>query len=220
MSDIEDFRSTVRQFDGRQFIENLPRLCEVMHNDLGILTFGIIVYDQSTPEVRKLLRDTDYWDALEKASGDKMVIFCLPDRIERKVSVNTTLRYLVPGQPISGDVGQSYSHLMKSLFNDETLLVYPSVIFFQVTCDEISDYRLVPLEKNDVYQSFQAVNELFECISEVLANVTPQNYGNRKEIFNLIKDKLLTRKYTLYILQGSKRLTELIDVLKKFFPGS
>lgn len=219
MAGIDDFRSTIKGLDGRQFIENIPQICQQMHNDLRILTFGIIVYDQSAPGFRKMLRDDDYWDALERASGDRMVIFSLPDKVERKPP-KTVLRHLVLGQPLSDDVGKSYSHLMQMVFNDETLLVYPSVIFFQLEGTEIFDYRLVPLAEGSVYESFKAVKDLFQCISEVLADITPQNYGNRREIFNLIKDKLLTRKYTLYILNGSKHIAPLMGIVKKFFPAT
>jgi len=229
MSGIEDFRATINILDGKEFIESLPKICADMHNELGILTFGMIIYDQSNPEVRKLLRDSDYWAALEKTSGDRMVIFCLQDRIEPLTSISAILmrKVLVRLKSVGilsffqtpfDDLGESCSYIMKRLFDHETVLVYPSVIFFQVAGDEISDYCFVPLERHDVYHSYKEMNELFQCVAGVLTNITPPNFGNRKEIFNLIKDKLLTRKYALSVLRGSKHVGELVSILRNMFP--
>ena len=184
--DAEWFRSTVRSYSGKEFMEKLPAICGDMQNVLRILTFGIIIYDESTPEVRKILRDRDYWEALDKTSGDRMVIFTLLDREEEER--NTTLEFMVAGRMTDRSPGKSYSALMKRMFDDESLLVYPSVLFFQVVDGAIYDYRLVPLQRKDIWDSFRAVQELFASLAKVLNGVAPEYYGNRKEIFNLIKD--------------------------------
>src|SRR5260370_34507482 len=100
------------------------------------------------------------------------------------------------------------------MFDDESLLVYPSVLFFQVVDGAIYDYRLVPLQRKDIWDSFRAGQELFASLAKVLNGVAPEYYGNRKEIFNLIKDELLTQKYILYILQGPKKRSEIRGILK------
>lgn len=184
-------------------------------NELNILTFGIIIYDETTPEYRKLLRDKDYWEAIDKSSGDKMVIFSLSDKTEYKVSHR--IEFLVAGRPSSPDKGKSYSNLMKKLFDDESLLVYPSVLFFQIFEGKIYDYRLVPLRRKNEFESVKAVQELFESISSVLNNVLPEYYGNRREICNLVKEELLRQKYTMYILHGPKRLSDFIGIIKNIF---
>jgi hypothetical protein len=212
MPDIGYFRSTIRKYSGREFVENLVDICGEMHSELNVLTFGIILYDESAPEFRKMLRDKDYWEALDKASGNRMVIFTLLDKEEHEAI--TTMEYLVAGRASSRDRGKSYSYLMKKLFADESLLVYPSVLFFQVVGDEIFGYRLVPLKRVDIWQSMRAVQDLFVSISGVLNNILPENFGNQKEIFNLVKQELLRQKYTLYILDGPKKLSEFIGILK------
>lgn len=197
MSDIEKFRTTIGEYTGEEFIECLPSICQKLTNDLNILTFGIIIYDEATPEYRKLLRDKDYWDALDLSSGDRMVIFSLSDEIDNEIS--NTFDFMVSARPSDRNREKSYSKLMKTVFGDESLLVYPSVLFFQVVDSEVYDYRLVPLKRKNVFESTLAVQNLFESIAGVLNNILPEYYGNRREIFNLIKGELLNQKYTMYI---------------------
>lgn len=214
MNDINRFRTTIAGYDGENFVENLPRICADLHNELGVLTFGIIVYDETSPELRKLLRDKDYWEALDKASGDRMVIFSLMDSIEREV--DTSIGLMIAGRPSHRDKSKSYSRLVKSLFESDSLPVYPSVIFFQVFDNEIYDYRLVPLKRKDVWESAKAVQELFDAIRKVLDEVLPENYGNRREIFGLVKDELLTRDYTMYIMKGPGKISQFAGIVKTF----
>lgn len=215
MTSIEKIRTTVGEYTGEEFVSNLTTICQDITNNLDILTFGIIIYDETTPEYRKLLRDRDYWEALDKSSGDKMIIFSLSDEIDREIT--HTIEFLVAARSSSPDKGKSYSKLMKAVFGDESLLVYPSVLFFQVVDGDVYDYRLVPLRRKSPFESTKAVQELFESISGVLNNVLPEYYGNRREIFNLVKDELLNQKYIMYILQGPKKLSDLIGIIKNIF---
>lgn len=46
-------------------------------NSSELKTFGIILYNEENPNIIKLLRDDDYWNALDKASGEKFIIFAI-----------------------------------------------------------------------------------------------------------------------------------------------
>jgi hypothetical protein len=49
---------------------------EVM-NSSYIKTFGFIMYNETNPNIVKLLRDNDYWNALSTASGESFIIFSI-----------------------------------------------------------------------------------------------------------------------------------------------
>lgn len=212
---IDKINTTVGEYTGEEFVIKLPEICQQITNDLNILTFGIIIYDETTPEYRKLLRDKDYWDALDKSSGDKMIIFSLSDVVE--IETEHTIEFMVSARSSGQDKAKSYSKLMKTVFNDETLLIYPSVLFFQVVDEEIYDYRLVSLRRKNAFESTKSIQELFESIARVLDNVLPEYYGNRREIFNLVKDELQNQKYTMYFLHGPRKLGEFIGIVKNIF---
>jgi hypothetical protein len=184
------------------------------------LRSGSFIYDESTPEYRKFLRDRDYWTALDRTSGDRLVIFTLADK--EAPSGLATLRLMILGQPGGDDLTSSYSLLLKKIFHRASLLVYPSILFFQVWHGRVYDYRLVPLSRGDVSESFKRVQDLFSSISEVLGRVTRENFGNRREIYHLVEEELHRQKCTLYVLQGPSMLRDLVGLLKTlvgFFAG-
>ena len=61
LDSLEIIRTTIANYTGKDFIDNFETICNEFQKRLDILTFGIIIYDESTPEFRKILRDNDYW---------------------------------------------------------------------------------------------------------------------------------------------------------------
>src|SRR5271157_6144751 len=182
METIEAFKSRIREISGEDFADNLLTFCNDLEKD-QILTFGFIIYDETTPEFRKILRDKDYWEALDRASGDKMMVFALSDKRETKYETDNSIQFLTAFNQSRPSKTKSYSHILNEVFRNESLLVYPSILFFQVYQGEIYDVRFVPLKRGDVWNSMHEVQKLLESIAKVLTRITPENYGNRREIF-------------------------------------
>lgn len=211
---MEEIRSQIRSLTGEEFISSLTTICDNLQKQNNILTFGFIIYDETTPQYRKLLRDKDYWEALDRISGDKLMVFALSDKVDSMWEGNNTFELMTAFSPSRSSKTKSYSHLLSEVFDDQALLVYPSVLFFQVFAGEIYKYRLVPLRRGTVEESFSAVQKLFESIAKVLDGIASENYNNYREIFELVKDDLLNQKYTMYILKGPKVLADFIGIVK------
>lgn len=214
MAAIDEIRSYIRCLNGEKFVSSLTTICDNLQKQHNILTFGFIIYDETTPQYRKLLRDKDYWEAFDRLSGDKMMVFALSDKVDSRSEGDNMMHMMTSFTPSRSSKTKSYSHLLNEVFGNEALLVYPSVLFFQVFEGNIYNYRLVPLSRGTIEESFAAVQKLFEAIAKVLDQITPENYQNYREIFELVKDDLLTQKYTMYILNGPKALTDFIGVVK------
>lgn len=214
MTEMEGIRSHIRSLNGADFVSSLTTICDNLQKQHNILTFGFIIYDETTPQYRKLLRDKDYWEALDRISGDKMMVFALSDKVDSRSEGDNMMHMLTSFTPSRSSKTKSYSHLLSDVFDNEALLAYPSVLFFQVFEGNIYNYRLVPLRRGTVEESFAAVQKLFESIAKVLAQIAPENYQNCREIFELVKDDLLNQKYTMYILKGPKVLADFIGVVK------
>lgn len=214
MAELDEIRANIRSLHGEDFISFLTTICCNLQKQHNILTFGFIIYDETTPQYRKVLRDKDYWEALDKISGDKMMIFALSDKVNSRSEGDNMMHMMTSFTPSRSTRTKSYSHLLNEVFDNEALLVYPSVLFFQVFEGNIYNYRLVPLRRGTVEESFAAVQKLFESIAKVLEQIAPENYQNYREIFELVKDDLLTQKYTMFILNGPKALADFIGVVK------
>lgn len=211
MSYIDLLSSEVEALSPEEFISNFEQICSEFHNELKVLSFAVIIYDESIPEFTKLLRDDDYWRALDKSSGDKLFVFALRDT--RPLSVYKMVR--VPLRNSNG-YKESYSALMESFFSKEESLVYPSVLFFQVREDEINDYILIPLKRNDKYKSFRSLQDLLKSIAEVLDKITPKYYGNQHEIFNLVRDELNRQQLIMGVSKCVKRFSVIFPILRIF----
>lgn len=48
----------------------------IIHSS-GIKTFGFIMYTEENPNIIKLLKDDDYWNALDSVSGEKFYVFAV-----------------------------------------------------------------------------------------------------------------------------------------------
>lgn len=214
MAELENIRSHIRALNGDDFVSSLTTVCNNLQRDHNILTFGFIIYDETTPQYRKLLRDKDYWEALDRISGDKMMVFSLSDKVDSRSEGDNMMHMMTSFTPSRSSKTKSYSHLLNKVFDDEALLVYPSVLFFQVFEGNIYNYRLVPLRRGTIEESFAAVQNLFESIAKVLDQIAPENYRNCREIFELVKDDLLNQKYTMFILKGPKVLADFIGIVK------
>ena len=215
MNDIEKFRARIKGINGYEFIQLFNEICLELEKKNNILTFGFIIFDESNPEIRKILRDNDYWDALDKASGDRMMIFAASDKVKIAKKRDHTIGLIAAfNPPPARSKTKSFSLLMNELFNSDALLAYPSVIFFQVENGNIFDYRLVPLNRRNTWESMFEVQKLFTSVSDVLNSITQENYGNRAEIFQLVRNELDRQEYTMYILNGPKRIADFIGVIK------
>jgi hypothetical protein len=213
MTNFDVYKRRIAGCSGKEFLDRFDDLCRGLYTDLKVLTFAFILYDEKTPDLRKALHDPFYWDALDAASGDHMLVFTLQDK--REVESQQYVEMLTAFSGVSSKPRESYSKVLKTLFGSDALLVFPSVLFFQVIDGNIYDYRLVPLKRGDISESVAAIQELFEAISTVLQHVEPRFYGNQSEIFALVKEELLNRELTMYIMRGPSTVLDLVAKLRK-----
>jgi hypothetical protein len=216
--DLDWFKTPIENTTPGQFLNQFEDLYVRLQRDRGFLAFAMIIYDETIPEMKKALRDKDFWMALDKTSGYRLIVFTLRDKEEHEYKPDNTSR-LMTAMPMNSheDYGKRYSKILKTLFQDEALLAYPSVLFFQVVDGTISKYSLVPLSRGTQWEVFQRLQNLLGSIAEVLCRVTPENYKNKREIFNLIVDELKRQKLTLFITQGPKRVADFVSILRTLF---
>lgn len=217
MRNIEKIKTKIRQLHGKNFISSMLNLCEELQSDYNVLIFSFIIFDDTTPEIRKILKDTYWWKALDLASGDRMMVFAMSDEIETKSnnSYSNTMHLMTNFNQSRPSKTKSYSHILKKIFDNETMLTYPSVLFFQVYDNEIYNYRLVPLKRGGVTDSALSIQKLFESISKVLNKIELENIHNYKEIYNLVEDELIDQNYRIFLLNGPWKLATFIEIVRK-----
>lgn len=76
---------------------------------------------------------------------------------------------------------------LKSEFKLEENLEHPFVLFFQTDGEVILDYFAVALKQEKLEDAFIELKRQIESAVESMAKVTPDNFKNHQEIFNLIE---------------------------------
>jgi len=161
--------------------------------------FGVLVYDERTAEYRKLLRDNDYWDALDLASGPDFEIFAIRDAIQ--AAIPKTME-MVTAASLSRSLSRTryYSKLLADIFGeDDTSLAYPSVLIFLVEKGCVSHSRLIPLRRGTVEEVFLRLQQLFELIASGIKDWKSGGGQSTHNLWEKLKDILLEENYTIYI---------------------
>ncbi len=184
-----------------------------------VTLFGAIVYDETTAEIRKLLSDQTYWDALNKISGPDFEIFALRDKEDYEVESSTDMEMLtLATSSRSRSRGYYFSRLLKDYFDEEkTTLVYPSLLLFIISEGTVNYSRLIPLENGTIEECFQNFKKLFALIAKSIENWKTSSESQDADIlWEKLKEPLLKADYTIYIQKAPSLVKDAIVNLRPF----
>jgi hypothetical protein len=131
----------------------------------GVTAFGALIYDESSIALRKLFRDPDYWDALDKASGPNFEVFAIRDT--EGYYYEQGIEFLTAASlSRSRSRGYYFSYLLKQYFGkDKTRLAYPSLLLFLVEQGQVKYCRLIPFRKTSLEETFNRLSALLSAIA-------------------------------------------------------
>jgi hypothetical protein len=203
---------TIEEVVGRQsqgighedFERRLIEVCRDHRRDRRALIFAFLVYDFSNPGVIKVLRDADYWEALDQISGKSITVFSLhspevenrpPDGWER--AMNGKIR-----------------RFLKDQFEVDETTREPGIIFFQVVGERVIDSYLVQLREQKQEDAFNEVREIIQLAADSLADVSEEYRGNAQEQFYLVQERLAQRRLVKRVTRGSKLASSVQSIAK------
>ena len=185
------------------------------------MTFGCIVYDETTAELRRLLKDADYWDALAMASGPSFEVFAVKDekRYGQEVPATTEIEALTAASLSRyRSRGYYFSRLLKEYFGEEkTTLAYPSVILFLVEDRRVTHCRLIPLSRDTTQRVFLSLQQLFGTIAESIEQWQTKGSVSASELWEIMKENLLNEDHTIYIQKAPTSASDAVESLARFF---
>lgn len=204
-------RVPLGQLPGDQLATYLLELCVRPQ----VTAFGALVYNESNVALRKLLRDRDYWDALDKASGPHFEVFAVRDteghEFEHVVE-------LLTAASLSRSRSREYyfSTLLKQYFGEEkTRLVYPSFVLFLAERGQVRYCRLIPFRRGSIEETFERLSALFKLIATGIVERGGPTVSS-DELWEHLKTKLLEANYTLYIQNPPSDAGEAVRKLAAF----
>jgi hypothetical protein len=173
------------------------------HLRLGrALLFAFLLFDVDTPEIAKVLRDPDYWRALDKISGHYLTVFTLLTHEPRPQPRHRGMEFLVGAGPAS-DPGAKLRLILSDYFGIEAPVALPAVILFQVAQEKVSWFSLVKLHAASIESSFTEIRDLLRDLVDGLAKADPGSM-NAVTSVEAIENRLLKRKALQFFKAGKK----------------
>lgn len=181
---------------GDQLAEYLVELCARPQ----VTLFGTLVYDETSVGLRRLLRDQDSWDALDKASGQNLEVFAVRDTEQYGSDASHHLELMTSASlSRARDRGYYFSKLLHDYFGEEkTRLAYPSFLLFVVEKRQVKKCWLIPFHRATPDETLNWLIDLFSSINKGLSDAGGAS-ASSQEVLSKLKELLLERKYTLYI---------------------
>lgn len=172
--------------------------------------FGVIVYTDVHANVKKLLRDDDYWKALDELSGSKWAVFSV-----------RALRgeWGMPSFP-PGTIGMMTMVWKEPAANRELLSAFalddtkdlPSLVVFALEGEELHRAS-VRIDDSSPEAAYRSTREIFVEVASALDKVPVEQLGSPAAVFASVKSALRTHRNWRRIGDGYRVVKELRDWL-------
>lgn len=205
---MEPIQNSEKGFRPYEFKKLLLKICQEHSSTGKALAFAFIVYRFQDPHIIKILNDLDYYNALNKISGKKLTVFYIDSnsyvlpkskqKVRRHEAIKSRLTHIG-----TGDLDLGNSSIM-NIFNIESEVDSPFVIFFQASANKITDSCIVKLDKERMEDSFLELKSLVKNAVSAISQVSPENQKNKQEIYNLIEAEITSHnKYSILRMIGN-----------------
>lgn len=186
---------------GNQLSDYLVELCARPQ----VTLFGALIYDETNVALRRLLKDPDSWDALDKASGQNLEVFSIRDTEQYGSDSDRSLELMTAASlGRERDRGYYFSKLLHDYFGEEkTRLAYPSFLLFTVDNRQVQKCWLIPFRRASIEDTLNRLIDLFNAINKGLSDAGGATAPS-SDVISHLKDVLLEHKYKLYIQSGPR----------------
>lgn len=142
--------------------------------------FGVILYTDKNPNIKKVLRDDDYWLALHELTGENFAVFSV--RPEKG-------RYEFPKFP-PGVIGMMFkiwkeprdNQKLLDLFEIESTEKLPLLILFTEVDGRYLSIQFMIDDTNEA-DAYNSTKEHLEFACSVISGIKKENYDNPEGIF-------------------------------------
>lgn len=192
-----------RNYNYAQFLERFIEICRNHHSEGRALAFAFFLYDFKSPQIFKVLRDGDYWRALNNISGPYISVFSLHHSLSERRGGIFPADWEGPMK--------SAETLLGRYFGITEAPPTPSLLFFQVSEKKVTGSFFVELHEKKLEDAFEEVKSVLTTAVGSISRVKKENRGNTKEIFALIETELQQRELLLKLIGIGKRIKAVVD---------
>ena len=155
--------------------------------------FGVIVYGEHNPFIKKVLRDNDYWNALDIISGNRWPIFAIRPSQESHISkdyqkTHNTLYMMID---IKSETNQQIKNdsILEHLEIKDTNKLPLLIVFCCDKNDSILQVRF-KIDESSEDNCYKSIEKALSVVASSIECVQPPHIKNTVGIYNLMKEKL------------------------------
>lgn len=210
--------SRIQSFN--EFENRMLEICNDHRAKGRALAFAFILYDFENPHLRKILEDHDYWLALHHLSGEYLTVFSLNYKkprqfnrrpARRRSSSGNDMEYLTTiSTSFNPSVG---SNKLISRYFGSMEVKYPSILFFQVDNDNVTDTLLIELNEETIEQGFIELKAYIQSAVDALKKIEPQYKHNVAEIFDNLEGNVRSTRTMSKVKRVTKNVGGLIGLI-------
>lgn len=168
--------------------------------------FGIILFTEAHPHVIKVLKDVDYWNALDEISGEQLAIFAtrlFKGELNMPVPRPGVLESMIPlwKEPAANKEILSWFEIQDSR-------ELPLFALFGIDDDDLF-YKTLQIRSQSVNDVYNSIREVVNLVSNFIGKNRANTWG-RKKIF----DALILRINLLTAKKKAQQFLELIGSLR------
>lgn len=171
--------------------------------------YGFILYTDSDPYVKKVLRDDDFWDALDEKSGPNWPIFAVRPITKEKSGIKALSNPKMIGFMVPESERKTSNETILKNFGLSSAKDLPCFVAFMWDDNDKLQSISVPIRGNNIDDCFDSIREIVVLITEAEKKVLPE-YKRNVELFHIVADELKALQ-TRYTIKSIGRIT------KKFY---
>lgn len=203
--------------DLETFEQRMITICNQHRDDKKALAFAFILYDFENPNIRKVLNDNDYWEALNQISGNYLSVFSLNYK-EKEIptsydKTNFNGLQMLTSIPTRYNPSIGTNQLIKKYFGDIDSINYPAILFFQIDNNSVIDSILLDLNEQQIESSYLELKEVIKAAVNALKNITLENEQNYIEIFNCLENEVKSNHKLRKIKRFAKNSGNIISLI-------
>jgi len=206
------------EHDFYSFKNQMIEICNNHRNNNKSLAFSFILYDFENTQLSKILKDQDYWLALNQISGEYLTVFSLHYNPEAKIK-RPNIAPILLTVPTDWNPSDGTNKLIKKYFG-KIDVNYPAILFFQVNGNSVIDSILIELKEEEIEKAFLELKEYIKVAVDSLKRISIENRQNYREVFDClereVESKQANRKIKR-IIKNSGNIIGLISSIKGLF---
>lgn len=176
----------------------------------GPTLFGVVIYTGVHANLKKVLRDDDYWAALDELSGPKCAIFSI-----RAQAAGASALALEPGRDMMVEVSNKLAanRELLSAFGLDSTQVLPMLVVFTLEPTDYLHRIIIPLSDNTPQSAFASLKSALHEITAALDGLSPEMLFNTDACYSAVDHALRRYRNRQRFAQGYRLLKELRDWL-------